>query len=116
MSLREPNLPTPNNHVRHFLERLIREARDTGHAAFPFADLCSRAGIPRDLREKLLASLLREKYVAREGDLVRITPAGTKLAGSPPTQSPPADPAGNPSPFDRESRIRTPGSGTRRRS
>jgi DNA-binding IclR family transcriptional regulator len=114
MSLREPNLPTPNDHVRHFLDRLTREARDTGRSAFPYAELCSRAGIPRDLREKLLVNLLREKYVSREGDLVRITPAGTKHAGSPVTQSPPVDKADNPSPFDRESRIRTPGSGTRR--
>jgi len=83
MSLHEPNLPTPNTYTRQFLDRLVRRAKDTGRPAFSFAEVCSQASIPRDLREKLLLSLLREKYITREGDLVRITPAGTKVAGVP---------------------------------
>jgi hypothetical protein len=83
MSLHEPNRPTANNHVRQFLDRFTREARDTGQSALPFAELCNRAGIPRDLREGLLANLLREKYITREGDKVSVTPAGKKLASSP---------------------------------
>jgi hypothetical protein len=60
MSLHEPNRPTTNNHVRQFLDRFAREARDTGQSALPFAE-----------------------YITREGDKVSVTPAGKKLASSP---------------------------------
>lgn len=80
MSLQEPNRATRNNHIGHFLERLAREGTQTGRAAFSFAEVCSRASIPRDLREKLLAELLRARYITREGDLVAITPTGAKVS------------------------------------
>jgi hypothetical protein len=112
MSLREPNLPTPNDHIRRFLDRFTREARDTGRSAFSFTELSSRASIPRDLRERLLSNLLREEYVTREGDQVRITSAGMTLVATPLIPVPLGTP-NNPSPSDRQSRVRTPGDGTR---
>jgi hypothetical protein len=80
MSLHEPDIPTPNTYARQFLDRLARRARDTGRPAFSFAEVCSQASIPRDLREKLLLSLLREKYITRVGDQVSITPTGKTVA------------------------------------
>lgn len=114
MSLREPNRPTPNDHVRQLLDQLRRATTATGRQATSFVDLCDRASIPRDLRARLLDRLVAERYVTREGDRVRLAEAGRQLAGAPPAP-PSGAPAATPPPFDREARVRLPGSGTRPR-
>ncbi|HET8626234.1 MAG TPA: hypothetical protein VFL91_02385 [Thermomicrobiales bacterium] len=114
MSLREPNRPTPNDHVRQVLDQLRRATTATGRPAAPFMELCDRASIPRDLRTRLLARLVAERYVTREGDLVHLTEAGRQAASAPPAP-PSRAPAAPPPPFDREARVRLPGSGTRQR-
>jgi len=40
--------------------------------------------IPRDLRAKLLEELVRDGYVAHQGDTVRLTESGKALATTPP--------------------------------
>lgn len=114
MSLHEPHRPTPNTYDQQILAQLQRAITATGRPSAAFVELCDRASIPRDLRRQLLDQLVAGRYVTRQGDDVQITKAGQQLANSP--FMPPAGALpGTPSPFDRESRVRLPGSGTRPR-
>jgi len=97
---------SPHSHVKQVLDRLHRE---TG--ARSFAAICDRISIPRDLRASLLEQLVSEGYVTSEGDKVRLTEEGKHVATAPVTS--PDDPTQNPSPSDRESRVRTPNRGKR---
>jgi predicted methyltransferase len=64
--------------------RLQHEARAGGPAITAFATICDMVSIPRDLRAGLLEELVREGYVTRQGDTVRITEAGKALAAASP--------------------------------
>ena len=83
MSLREPNRRRRPNYSRGFLLQLHREVTETGRQSVSFVEICDRASIPRDLRARLLADLVAENYVTREGDMVSITPAGITVATTP---------------------------------
>jgi DNA-binding IclR family transcriptional regulator len=83
MSLREPKHRRSPDYTRAFLDQLQRELHDKGRKDASFVELCDRASIPRDLRVRLMNSLLSEKYVTRNGDQVSITPLGTKMATAP---------------------------------
>lgn len=77
----------------------------------PFPHLCDMAAIPRDLRAALLQDLTRRSYVESQGGdrTSSLTAAGLQVISTPP----PVETSDNPSPHDRASRVRTPGSGTR---
>lgn len=107
MTLNQRQYRSPLTPVALVLARLDREG------AMDFGAVCDTASIPRDLRAPLLANLLRERHITREGDRVRLTEAGKQLARTPLTPPPPADTARNPSPRDGESRARMRGSRTR---
>ena len=97
---------SPHSHVKQVLDRLHRE---TG--AHAFATICDRISIPRDLRPGLLEQLVTAGYITSEDDQVRLTEEGKQVAPAPVTS--PDDPTQNPSPSDRESRVRTPNRGKR---
>ncbi len=79
MSLNEPNRPTPNTYVRQVIDQVQRQAT-AGLPPASFAELCSRASIPHDLRQQLLHDLLDEQYIVREGDHVRLAARGVESA------------------------------------
>jgi hypothetical protein len=84
MSLREPRRKHETDHSQRLLERLQRELTDRGRKTSSFSAVCDMVAIPRDLRAALLKTLVGKGYIKAEGgDLVSITPAGTKLASSP---------------------------------
>jgi hypothetical protein len=98
------------DYARRFLVRFQREVLDRGRTDHPFPHLCDMAAIPRDLRAALLQNLMQCNYVESQGgDRISLTAAGLQLIGT----APPVETSDNPSPHDRASRVRTPGSGTR---
>ena len=98
------------DYARRLLVRFQREVLDRGRPDHPFPHLCDMAAIPRDLRAALLQDLTRRSYVESQGgDRISLTAAGLQLIRTPP----PVEVSDNPSPHDRASRVRTPGSGTR---
>lgn len=101
MSFNQRHSRSPHSHVKQVLDWLHRE-RD----AHTFAAICDRISIPRDLRQGLLEQLVSAGYVTSEGDRMRLTEAGKQLATAPVRS--PDDPTQNPSPSDKESRVRTP--------
>ncbi len=109
MTFNQREFRSPHSHVTQVLDRLYRESSAGNRAVTSFSAICNMISIPRDLRAGLLEQLLREGYVTREGDKVRLTEAGTQLALAPVT--PPDNTIQNPSPLDSESRARMRGSG-----
>lgn len=98
------------DYARRLLVRFQREVLDRGRQDHPFPQLCDMAAIPRDLRAALLHDLMQRNYVESQGgDRISLTTAGLQLTNTPP----PVETSDNPSPHDRASRVRTPGSGTR---
>ena len=83
MTFRQRQDRPATTHLATVLIRLYRERWIGGNATSSFQMLCDVTSIPRDLRAKLLDSLLTAQYVTREGDQVRITPAGTRVATTP---------------------------------
>ena len=82
MTLRQRQDRPATTYLNTVLIRLYRELWIGGNATSSSQMLCDVTSIPRDLRAKLMDQLLAEHYVTREGDHVRITPAGTKIATS----------------------------------
>lgn len=111
MSFNARDFRSPHSHVKQVLDRLYRESSAGNRAVTSFATICDMVSIPRDLRTSLFEQLVSEGYVTSQGDKVRITEAGSQLATV--SVTPPDDPTRNPSPSDRESRVRTPRSGRR---
>jgi hypothetical protein len=111
MSAYKPYVSQRVDYAQRFLVRFQREVLDRGRTNYPFPQLCDMAAIPRDLRAALLQDLIQRGYVQSQGgELISLTAAGVQLVSTPP---PPVESSDNPSPHDRESRVRTPGSGPR---
>ena len=111
MSTYLPRVGQRVDYARRFLVRFQREVHDRGRTDHPFPQLCDMAAIPHDLRAALLQDLIQRGYVQSQGgDLISLTAAGLQLVSTPPL---PVETSDNPSLHDRESRVRTPGSGTR---
>ena len=108
MTLGERHSRPQGTRSKQIIDRLYRETGTGSVAPKSFTAICDMISIPRDLRARLLDQLVREGYVTREGDGVRLTEAGKHLALTP---APSAEAPRSPSPHDRESRARTPGSG-----
>ena len=113
MTFNERTSRSSESHVKQFVARLYRQVGGVQQGSLAFAAICDMISTPRDLRAGLLAQLLAAGLVERAGDRVRLTEAGRQLA----VAAPVADEApATPSPHDRESRVRTPGSGNLPRS
>ena len=84
MTINQREFRSSDSRVKQVLVRLQREARAGSRATTSFTAICDMISIPRDLRAGLLEELVREGYVTRENDTVRITEAGKALGVSPP--------------------------------
>ena len=82
MTIHQREFRSPESRVKQVLVRLQHEAGVGSRPITSFAAICDMVSIPRDLRAGLLEELVREGYVTREGDTVRITEAGKALVAS----------------------------------
>ena len=114
MTLNQRTFRSPQSQMKQFIDRLHRQAGADRQEGLPFTAICDMISIPRDLRAGLREQLVDAVLVVVAGDRVRLTEVGRQfaIAAAPGPDGPPS----NPSPQDRESRVRTPGSGTRPRS
>jgi predicted methyltransferase len=83
LTFNQRDFRSPHSHAKQVLMRLQHEAGAGSRAITAFAAICDIISIPRDLRAGLLEELVREGYVTREGDTVRITEAGKALVAAP---------------------------------
>lgn len=84
MTMNQRHFRSADTRVKQVLMRLQQEAGAGSQAITSFAAICDMISIPRDLRANLLEELVRDGYVTRAGDTVRLTEAGKMLVLAPP--------------------------------
>ncbi len=82
MTVNERHSRSPHSHAKPVLDRLYKEPEPGSPT--PFATICDRSSIPRDLRPGLLEQLVGAGYVSSAGDRVRLHRGGEAVSHSTP--------------------------------